>query len=189
MFQTSDQRLNVYKNAVVRIQFPDGMILQGVFQPTNTIQDINNFVKEHLKTPDKQFLICKLGLKIPHNDLLFDSFIVKFFTNLFSFCFSITVTTPLKDTLDPKTTLLQAKFVPCVHMHFKWTEEGIASYLNDDIYTKKTSSDAASILASRYRLVLKTWTCLSGSTHRKWRGLASRSGKLGTVGMPAPCLV
>lgn len=52
----------MYKNAVVRIQFPDSMILQGVFQPTNTIQDVNNFVKEHLKTPDKQFLICKFDL-------------------------------------------------------------------------------------------------------------------------------
>lgn len=70
--------------------------------------------------------------------------------------FSIAVTTPLKETLDPKTTLLQAKFVPCVHMHFKWAEEGVASYLNEDIYTKKTSSDAASILASRYRFVSKS---------------------------------
>lgn len=73
------------------------------------------------------------------------------------FCL-VPVTTPLKETLDLKTTLLEAKFVPCIHMHFKWVEEGIASYLKEDIYMKKTSSDAASILASRYRLVSKSLT-------------------------------
>lgn len=65
VFQT-EQKLNVYKNVVVRIQFPDSMILQGIFQPTNTIQDVNNFVREHLKTPAKPFLICKLDLNDFH---------------------------------------------------------------------------------------------------------------------------
>lgn len=52
-------------------------------------------------------------------------------------------------------TLLEAKFVPCVHMHFKWLEESAQpKYLKEEIYTKKTSSDAASILASKYRYVL-----------------------------------
>lgn len=62
-------------------------------------------------------------------------------------------TTPLKETLDPKLTLIEAKFVPCVHMHFKWLEDGENSlyYLKEEIYTKKTTSDAASILASKYR--------------------------------------
>lgn len=51
-------------------------------------------------------------------------------------------------------TLLEAKFVPCVHMHFKWLEEtGGQGYLKEEIYSKQTSSDAASILASKYRYV------------------------------------
>ncbi|XP_052741641.1 tether containing UBX domain for GLUT4 isoform X2 [Bicyclus anynana] len=117
--QTSVQKLNTYKNVVVRVQFPDNMILQGVFTPTNTIEDVQLFVREHLHNQDKPFHIF---------------------------------TTPLKETLDPKMTLLEAKFVPCVHMHFKWLEDSTHPlYLKEEIYTKKTSSDAASILASKYR--------------------------------------
>ncbi|XP_032520884.2 tether containing UBX domain for GLUT4 [Danaus plexippus] len=117
--QTSLQKLNTYKNVVVRIQFPDNIILQGVFTPTNTVQDVQNFVREHLHHSDKPFHIF---------------------------------TTPLKEMLDPKMTLLEAKFVPCVHMHFKWIEGGaVEPYLKEEIYLKKTTSDAASILASKYR--------------------------------------
>ncbi|KAJ8713500.1 hypothetical protein PYW07_013870 [Mythimna separata] len=118
--QATLQKLNLYKNVVVRVQFPDHIILQGIFAPTNTIEDVNNFIKEHLRTPNKKFHI----------------FI-----------------TPLKETLEPKMTLLEAKFVPCVLMHFKWTEEDKIKqpYLKDEIYQKKTPSDAAGILASKYR--------------------------------------
>ncbi|VVC86742.1 unnamed protein product, partial [Leptidea sinapis] len=64
----------------------------------------------------------------------------------------LNISTPLKKSLDPKTTLLEAKFVPCVHMHFRWLEENSGSqYLKQEIYSRKTSSDAASILASKYR--------------------------------------
>lgn len=117
--QVSISRLNNYKHAVVRIQFPDSMILQGVFTPTNTIEDVQNFVKEHLCEADKPFHIF---------------------------------TTPLKEILDSNTTLMDARFVPCVHMHFKWLEEKPGqAYLKKEIYSKKTTSDAASILASKYR--------------------------------------
>ena len=58
-FKASISRLNNYKHAVVRIQFPDSMILQGVFTPNNTIEDVQNFVKEHLCETDKPFHICK----------------------------------------------------------------------------------------------------------------------------------
>ncbi|XP_050664406.1 tether containing UBX domain for GLUT4 [Leptidea sinapis] len=117
--ELSQETLKTYKNVVVRVQFPDRMILQGVFTPSDTIQDIQNFVRTHLQDPDKQFQIFS---------------------------------TPLKKSLDPKTTLLEAKFVPCVHMHFRWLEENSGSqYLKQEIYSRKTSSDAASILASKYR--------------------------------------
>ncbi|XP_072947378.1 tether containing UBX domain for GLUT4 [Epargyreus clarus] len=117
--QTSQQKMNMYKNVVVRIQFPDNIILQGVFTPTNTIEDVTNFVKEYLQHPEEPFRIF---------------------------------TTPLKESLDPQTTLLAARFVPCVHMHFKWLNDNSnRQYLKDEVYSKKTSSDAASILASKYR--------------------------------------
>lgn len=117
--QTFQQKLNTYKNVVVRIQFPDHIILQGVFSPSDTIGDVVNFIKDHLEYPDKEFQIF---------------------------------TTPLKETLDLNMTLLDAKFVPCVHMHFKWLEEDTRQgYLKKEIYEKRTTSDAASILASKYR--------------------------------------
>ncbi|XP_068618408.1 tether containing UBX domain for GLUT4 [Battus philenor] len=117
--QFNQEQKKSYKNVVVRIQFPDHMILQGIFPPTKTIEDVMNFVKQYLHNPNKPFVIF---------------------------------TTPLKEPLNPSTTLLEAKFVPCVHMHFKWSEENSSGpYLKDEIYLKKTSSDAASILASKYR--------------------------------------
>lgn len=57
--QASELRLSDYKNVVVRVQFPDQIILQGIFTPSNTIQDVMNFIKQHLEEPDKPFLICK----------------------------------------------------------------------------------------------------------------------------------
>ncbi|KAL4707690.1 hypothetical protein ACJJTC_014871 [Scirpophaga incertulas] len=117
--QMLQQKQNLYKNVVVRIQFPDQIILQGVFTPGNKIQDVIDFVKLHLKDPEKPFHIF---------------------------------TIPLKETLDPNMTLQQAKFVPCIHMHFKWLEvDGRDNYLKEEIYSKKTTSDAARILASKYR--------------------------------------
>ncbi|KAJ0178277.1 hypothetical protein K1T71_006100 [Dendrolimus kikuchii] len=116
---SSKQKLNSYKSVVVRIQFPDHIILQGIFSPTDKIEDIIHFIKEHLENPEKSFHIF---------------------------------TTPIKETLDPKMTLLDAKFVPCVHMHFKWMEDDPSErYLKEEVYLKKTSSDAAGILASKYR--------------------------------------
>ncbi|XP_059054017.1 tether containing UBX domain for GLUT4 [Achroia grisella] len=117
--QTSQQKLLAYKNVVVRVQFPDRIILQGVFTPTDTIENVTNFIKSYLQTPDKPFHVF---------------------------------TTPLKETLDPKSTLFDAKFVPCVHMHFKWLDDHNGQpYLKEEIYLKSTNSDAASILASKYR--------------------------------------
>lgn len=118
--QTAEQTLNLYKNVVVRVQFPDRIILQGIFLPTNTLEDVTNFIKEFLWDSSRKFHVF---------------------------------TTPLKESLDPQMTLMEARFVPCVHMHFKWLEESPTkqSYLKEEIYLKTTPSDAAGILASKYR--------------------------------------
>lgn len=113
------KRENTYKNAVIRIQFPDTVILQGVFSPNDKIEDVVNFVKSHLSNPERDFQLY---------------------------------TTPLKESLDPKLTLVEAKFVPCVHFHFKWlTGDTSGRCLKEDIYSKLTSGEAAGILASKYR--------------------------------------
>ncbi|KAJ2944380.1 hypothetical protein O0L34_g18382 [Tuta absoluta] len=146
--ETSEQKMAGYKHAVVRIQFPDRIILQGVFLPKSTIADVHNFIKEHLDNPNRPFHIF---------------------------------TTPLKETLDPKMTLLEAKFVPCVHMHFKWADDGASTttlkYLKDDIYSRQTSSDAASILASKYRAPSRRKLDDSSEAQRSSSGSVASSAK------------
>lgn len=117
--QIKESKLKTYKNVVVRIQFPDNIILQGVFEPNNTVNDINNFIRQHLQLPDEQF-------------------------NIYS--------TTCRGVFEANTTLLEANFVPCVLLHFKWiNRDDNGRCLRDDIYTNTTNSDAASILASKYR--------------------------------------
>ncbi|KAM3966275.1 tether containing UBX domain for GLUT4 isoform 1-T2 [Aphomia sociella] len=142
--QTSEEKLLMYKNAVVRVQFPDRIILQGVFSPNDTIEDVTNFIKSYLQNSGKPFHIF---------------------------------TTPLKENLDPKMTLFNAKFVPCVHMHFKWLNENDGEpYLKEEIYSKKTSSDAAGILASKYRAPSRRkMDNSSDSSVKSLRGLPSTS--------------
>ncbi|BAF25036.2 Os09g0401600 [Oryza sativa Japonica Group] len=51
-----------YKQALIRIQFPDGVILQGVFLPAEPISSLYEFVASSLKQPSLEFdLICPAG--------------------------------------------------------------------------------------------------------------------------------
>uniref|UniRef100_A0A0E0M0Z8 UBX domain-containing protein n=1 Tax=Oryza punctata TaxID=4537 RepID=A0A0E0M0Z8_ORYPU len=51
-----------YKQALIRIQFPDGVILQGVFLPTEPISSLYEFAASALKQPSLEFdLICPAG--------------------------------------------------------------------------------------------------------------------------------
>ncbi|XP_018406298.1 PREDICTED: tether containing UBX domain for GLUT4 [Cyphomyrmex costatus] len=50
-------RLTKYRRAVIRIQFPDQFVLQGLFGPLETIQAIKDFIKSYLENPDCEFII------------------------------------------------------------------------------------------------------------------------------------
>ncbi|XP_036140946.1 tether containing UBX domain for GLUT4 isoform X2 [Monomorium pharaonis] len=50
-------RLNKYRRAVIRIQFPDQFVLQGLFGPLETIQTVKDFIKNYLDDPDCEFTI------------------------------------------------------------------------------------------------------------------------------------
>lgn len=50
--------LNRYKQAVIRVHFPDRTVLQGTFAPTDTIADIVNFVRQYLEEPNMDFYLC-----------------------------------------------------------------------------------------------------------------------------------
>lgn len=59
-----------YKQAVIRVQFPDGVILQGVFLPAEATGSLYEFVASALKQPSLEFdLICPAVPKsrvLPH---------------------------------------------------------------------------------------------------------------------------
>jgi tether containing UBX domain for GLUT4 len=52
-------QLNQYRQAVIRIQFPDRTVLQGTFLPLETISAVMDFVRGHLEDPKIEFHLCE----------------------------------------------------------------------------------------------------------------------------------
>ncbi|XP_076381831.1 tether containing UBX domain for GLUT4 [Megalopta genalis] len=50
-------KLNKYYQTIIRVQFPDQFVLQGIFQPTETVQMIYDFIKNYLDDPTSDFTI------------------------------------------------------------------------------------------------------------------------------------
>ncbi|XP_050460728.1 tether containing UBX domain for GLUT4 isoform X1 [Cataglyphis hispanica] len=50
-------RLNKYRRTVIRVQFPDQFVLQGLFGPLETIETVKNFIKNYLDDPNCEFVI------------------------------------------------------------------------------------------------------------------------------------
>lgn len=55
--------LNQYKKAIMRIQFPNYIVLQGTFLPSETIDHVLQFVREYLEDNTLNFYLCKANLK------------------------------------------------------------------------------------------------------------------------------
>lgn len=51
--------LGQYKKTVIRVQFPDRLVLQGTFTPVETIGDVMAFVRGYLKDEKLEFHLCK----------------------------------------------------------------------------------------------------------------------------------
>ncbi|XP_054288047.1 tether containing UBX domain for GLUT4 [Macrosteles quadrilineatus] len=49
------QRLHSYTKTVLRIQFPDRLVLQAVFNHSDNVQTVVEFIKQFLHSPDVQF--------------------------------------------------------------------------------------------------------------------------------------
>ncbi|XP_075158750.1 tether containing UBX domain for GLUT4 [Haematobia irritans] len=47
------KKISQYKNCVIRIQFPDRHVLQGMFKPIDTICDVMEFIKPFLNNPEQ----------------------------------------------------------------------------------------------------------------------------------------
>lgn len=54
--KTLDQ-LNKYRRTIIRIQFPDHLVLQAAFKPLETVQVVKDFVKNYLNDPTCDFTI------------------------------------------------------------------------------------------------------------------------------------
>lgn len=52
-------KIGMYKNTVIRVQFADRLVLQGTFQATETIEHVREFVRKYLNNPDQDFHLCK----------------------------------------------------------------------------------------------------------------------------------
>lgn len=50
-------QLNKYHYTIIRIQFPDQFVLQGLFQPMETVQAIKDFIKCYLSDENSDFII------------------------------------------------------------------------------------------------------------------------------------
>lgn len=51
--------LHKYKKCIVRIHFPNRLVLQTVFKSTETVLDIIHFVKKYLIDESLDFNLCK----------------------------------------------------------------------------------------------------------------------------------
>lgn len=52
-------RLHKYQQAIIRIQFPSQLVLQGHFSPLENVQAIKDFVKTYLEHPESDFTLCE----------------------------------------------------------------------------------------------------------------------------------
>lgn len=50
-------RLNRYKKSIIRVHFPNQVILQGVFKPMDTVKVVCDFVREYLENPGLDFYL------------------------------------------------------------------------------------------------------------------------------------
>ncbi|KFM75972.1 UBX domain-containing protein 6, partial [Stegodyphus mimosarum] len=63
------KELHVYKFTLIRIRFPDGIILQGTFYVYEKLLAVKNFIMENLAETQKQFnLLLPGGFKLTYDD-------------------------------------------------------------------------------------------------------------------------
>ncbi|TDG42429.1 hypothetical protein AWZ03_011150 [Drosophila navojoa] len=67
-------KLNQYKDCVLRIQFPDRHVLQGIFKPHEMLDKVVEFVRGFLATPSEQFQLFTIPPKkiLPVNETLLE---------------------------------------------------------------------------------------------------------------------
>ncbi|XP_043653634.1 tether containing UBX domain for GLUT4 [Drosophila teissieri] len=67
-------KLNQYKDCVLRVQFPDRFVLQGIFKPHEPLSKVEEFVREFLVQPGEQFHLFTIPPKkvLPSDETLLE---------------------------------------------------------------------------------------------------------------------
>lgn len=52
-------KLNRYRSTVIRIQFANRLVLQAIFLPSDSVQQVMDFVRGFLIDPTMEFHLCK----------------------------------------------------------------------------------------------------------------------------------
>lgn len=126
-----------YKETLIRIQFPNRLVLQTVFKPINTIAEVKEFLKTFLTEEVAEFQLCKL-IKCGICGCTWNK--LGFFA----------VLTPPKTILQDDERLVELHCVPQALIHFGGDGEAVkAEYLG-----KLSTAAAADFLAAKLRLVL-----------------------------------
>lgn len=55
-------KLTRYKDTVIRVQFPDRLVLQGTFAAVDTVAAVMEFVREFIVDPHLDFVLCNCGI-------------------------------------------------------------------------------------------------------------------------------
>ncbi|XP_058443191.1 tether containing UBX domain for GLUT4 [Malaya genurostris] len=111
--------LSRYRITIIRVQFPDRYVLQGIFKPHESVSDVINFVRENLQDSTIDFHLY---------------------------------TTPPKEILSSESTLVEAKCVPQILLHFGCEKEYTSSkFLKQHLYDVLSNATGASLVAARSR--------------------------------------
>lgn len=60
-----------YKKCIIRVHFPNRLVLQSVFKTTETVSDIITFIQKYLVNESLDFYLCKMYLMFIHVFFLF----------------------------------------------------------------------------------------------------------------------
>jgi len=75
-FEKTQNQLNLlhkYEKCIIRIHFPNRLVLQTIFKSTETVLDIMNFIRKYLVDEFLEFCLCKnylLNMKFHINFIL-----------------------------------------------------------------------------------------------------------------------
>lgn len=64
-----EEKHRQYHHVIVRVQFPDGLVLQGCFRPRETVYALHKFVRDHLEDKSQEFHLYRTPPKQVFSDM------------------------------------------------------------------------------------------------------------------------